>query len=154
MRAGPIKDLGTQVYSSDRFLVNKLMTPRRWDLVTFNSLQDPSVKYVKRLIGLPGEEVVIKEGMIWIDGTKMEPPEEISKLTYLASAEAWGSVERPAQLGDDEFYLLGDFTERSADSRNWIENAPGHRAGAIPRSYIQGVATVIYWPPSRWRVLR
>jgi hypothetical protein len=69
-QAGMVANVGWKVYAPDRFVVNKLLTPRRWDLVVFQSLEDPSKYYVKRLIGFPGEEVVIKDGKIWINGTQ------------------------------------------------------------------------------------
>ena len=53
-----------------------------------------------------------------------------------------------------EYFVLGDFSQQSADSRLWESGAPGHPSYAVPESYIIGVATHIYWPPSRWRILR
>jgi type IV secretory pathway protease TraF len=52
---------------------------------------------------------------------------------------------RSWDLGPDDFFVLGDFTAASSDSRDW---------GPVPRANLVGVATVIYWPPSAWRILR
>jgi signal peptidase I len=148
-KAGIVIDVAPEIFEADRFLVNKLLTPRRWDLVVFRSLQDPSIHYVKRLVGLPSEEVVMKDGAIWINGVKQDPPAEIAKLTFDAdpaiTMEGWGSPERPMQLGAGDYFVVGDFGQRSADSRMW---------GSIPRKEIEGVVTVIYWPFSRWRLFR
>jgi signal peptidase I len=107
------------------------------------------VRFVQRLVGLPGEEVVIKDGGIWINGARQEPPAEIAKLVFTAGPEGvgngWGSPERPLRLGNDEHFVLGDFSLRSADSRIW---------GALPGKNIEGVVSIIYWPPSRWRLIR
>src|SRR5206468_157593 len=65
-QAGTTSKIAPGARSADRFLVNKLLAPQRWDLIAFRSLQDPAVLYVKRLVGLPGEEVVVKDGKIWI----------------------------------------------------------------------------------------
>jgi signal peptidase I len=149
-----------RVERPDRFFVNKRLTPRRWDLIAFRSLQDPDTRYVKRLVGLPGEEIVIKDGAIWVNGVKQQPAGGIAGLYFSEApdgwgeAETWGSAERPARLGEDEYFVIGDFTLRSADSRIWNEGPPGHSPFAIPRSYVEGVATVIYWPPARWRIFR
>ena len=70
--------------SPDRFMVNKLFTPQRWDIIAFRYPKNPSVKYVRRLIGLPGEEVLIKDGAIWVNGAKQTPPESIVKLEFIA----------------------------------------------------------------------
>jgi signal peptidase I len=146
-QAGKVTDLGSTVYSPDRFLVNKLLKPQRWDLVVFRSVEDPSLYYVKRLIGFPGEEVVIDEGSIWINGTKQTPPPEIARLTFTAAPESFG-LDVPkfsTRLGDGEYFVIGDFSLRSADSRT---------QGPIPGNNIEGVAALIYWPPSRWHLFR
>jgi hypothetical protein len=65
-----------------------------------------------------------------------------------------GTKDRPAVLADDEYFVLGDFSAQSSDSRWWYEGAPGHNPYAVPRSHVRGVVTHIYWPPQRWRVLR
>jgi signal peptidase I len=144
---------------SDRFICNKLLSPQRWDLVVFRRPADPNVLWVQRLVGLPGEEVVIKEGAVWIDGKKIQPPEDITSLKYIARLEGefentWGSPEKPARLGADEYFVLGDFTNRAWDSRLWPKGAAGHPSYAVPRSHIVGVATLIYWPQARWRIFR
>jgi signal peptidase I len=137
-------------YPPDRIIANKLMTPRRWDLVVFRFPANPSVKYVKRLAGLPGEEVFIKDGAIWVNGVRLTPPESIANLEYTTEIEGampmqFGSPDQPWQLGQDEFCVLGDFSVRASDSRFW---------GPVPRANIEGVVTLTYWPVERWRIWR
>jgi signal peptidase I len=99
-------------------------------------------------VGLPGEKVQIKEKAVWINGVKAEPPADIAAIEYLPSPDRFGEPEeggREWTLGPDEYFVLGDFTTRSSDSRDW---------GPVPRENIEAVATLIYWPPARWRVLR
>ena len=136
-----------ELLPADRFICNKLLSRRRWDLIVFRH-PDLKAKYVRRLVGLPGEEVVIKEGGIWINGVRMEPPPEIAGLEFtelVHGIKGWGSPDEPARLEANEYYVLGDFANRSSDSRSWK---------AVPGSHIEGVATVIYWPPARWRIFR
>lgn len=144
--------------SGDRILVNKLLMPRRWEVAVFRYPDDPSVMYVKRVVGLPGETVVIRDGAVHINGEKLDPPESIREIEYLSemehAGELWGTENRPAVLGNDEYFMLGDFSACAKDSRLWERGAPGHPPYAVPRSYLQGVATHIYWPPARVRVLR
>jgi signal peptidase I len=149
-RAGMVSDIDPTVRTADHILVNKLFQPRRWDLVAFRALEDPSVRHVKRLVGLPGEEVMIKEGAIWINGQKQEPPADIAGLTYSAAppewqGTSWGSPARPVRLGAAECFAIGDFSLQSLHSRMW---------GPLPQTNVEGVVTVIYWPPSRWRLVR
>jgi signal peptidase I len=150
--------------NGDKFMVAKYLRPRRWDVVAFRLPSDPQTNYVKRLVGLPGETVVIKDGAVWIDGRKLDPPPSLKGLNYVTEMPSMrdmppipilaGTSDRPAVLGQDEYFVLGDFSPQSLDSRLFKKGAPGHPAYAVPESYIIGVVTHIYWPPSRWRVLR
>lgn len=153
-------ELDSTIHASDRFLVAKLFAPRRWDLVVFRSPETPSQLYVSRLIGLPGETVLIKDGAVWIDGVRQTPPASIGGIEYLSEMpdglgpDLWGSEARPATLSDDEYFVLGDFSPQSKDSRFWERGAPGHNPFAVPASYITGVVTHTYWPVERWRIHR
>jgi hypothetical protein len=62
--------------------VDKLATPRRWDIVVFRIPEEPSVVYVFRLVGLPGESVSIREGLVWINGQKQAVPPALAGLEY------------------------------------------------------------------------
>jgi len=145
----------------DRFLVTKFLRPRRWDLVALRYPADPTIMYVKRLVGLPEEEVYIDEGFVWINGQRLEPPESLQGLTYVTRLpntrflpNIWGTLDHPAKLGEGEYFVLGDFSQESSDSRLWQTGAAGHPSYAVPESYLIGVVSHIYWPPSRWRILR
>jgi signal peptidase I len=145
--------------SGDRFLVAKFLKPKRWDPVVFQYPHDPSVLYVMRLVGLPGETIHIEEGKVWADGKPLALPTSLSGLEYVSEFPEWhleirGSKDRPAKLGSNEYFVLGDFSYQSSDSRFWQDGAPGHPPFAVPESYMRGVVTHIYWPPQRWRVLR
>jgi signal peptidase I len=148
-RTSRVNDPSSDLLGPDRFVANKLLRPRRWDLVVFRYPHNPSIKLVKRLLGLPGEKVFIKESAVWVNGTKLAPPQEIAHLQYPAGDEmpvhASGSPDEPWELKENECIVLGDFTQRSADSRPW---------GPVPFSSIEGVATARYWPLSRWHVWR
>ena len=140
----------------DRLLVGKRLTPRRWDIIAFRYPEEPSVIYVKRLVGLPGERVELRDGEVTIDGQFVSKPEHLRYLNYLnlefPNMPQWGQTGHPVTLGPDEYYVLGDFSARSKDSRLWERGAPGHPPYAVPADHVVGVATEIYWPPERWRV--
>ena len=147
------------VQPADRFIVAKFLAPRRWDLVVFKCPDNPSVPFVRRVVGLPGETIHIEDGAVWINGEKLTPPDSIRGLKYLSGEEivreprqdlglrARGTAENPAVLGEDEYFVLGDFSERSMDSRFW-------GPGAVPAANLIGVVTHIGWPLARWRVFR
>lgn len=155
LQASEMRLLNHDVHQGDRILVAKFLTPLRWDLITFRSPGEPSVLYVKRLVGLPGEEVTLKDGDVWIDGKPIQKPGTISGLVYLANPfSRKDAVGGPWRLGNDEYFVLGDFSRLSKDSRLWERGAPGHPPYAVPRSQFVGITTHVYWPPTRWRVLR
>ena len=74
--------------------------------------------YIHRLVGLPGEELSIKDGRVWIGGKPLTPPDPISKLTYVAfPTRGKDAVGGPWRLGADAYFVLGDFSQRAKDSR-------------------------------------
>lgn len=112
-----------------------------------------------RLVGLPGEAIQIEGGAVWANGKELTPPDSLRGIEYLSElpgtyTDLWGSKDNRALLGDDEYFVLGDFSAQSKDSRLWKAGAPGHSPFAAPAPHIYGVVTHIYWPPQRWRVLR
>ncbi len=148
-----------QIFPADRFLVAKFLAPRRWDVVAFRSPEDPTRMYIKRIVGLPGETIRIEAGAVWVNGKKLEPPKSLRGIDYESEIpnwhfKMWGSKDRPAVLGNDEYFVLGDFSAQSMDSRMWEQGAPGHNPYAVPKSQIVGVVTHIYWPPQRWHIIR
>jgi signal peptidase I len=147
------------IQSADRFMTLKFLQPRRWDVVTFRVPSAPDEIYVKRLVGMPGEEIVIKDGAVWANGVRLTPPASLGKMEYLSEIEGYdgtlaGTENRPARLREGEYFVLGDFSAFSFDSRFWSRGAPGHAAYSVPESHLLGVVTHVYWPPSRWRELR
>ncbi|MCA9165692.1 MAG: signal peptidase I, partial [Planctomycetales bacterium] len=152
-------DVSQRILGPDRILVAKFFRPERWNLVVFRHPNDSSTLDVKRLVGLPGETIHIEGGKVWANGRQLEPPEHLDGIEYLSESSGWfdgtwGSPDRPAVLGADEYFVLGDFSLRSNDSRTWEEGAVGHNPFAVPQSHMRGVVTHIYWPPQRWRILR
>ena len=104
--------------------------PQRGDPITLKFPGDPDhKKYIKRLIGLPGDAVNINNGFVYINGTKLIEP-------YLqANTKTYPAVNRT--LGPDEYFLLGDNRDNSSDSRIW---------GVAPKRDLIGRASYIIWP--------
>ena len=148
----------------DRILVNKLEPWRRWDIVPFPHPENGQSPIAQRIAGLPGETVEIIDGTVTIDGKPLNPPPGLSpymNMLYLGRLSlslrglpGAGCTSHPIKLGSDEYYLLGDNTSRSLDSRLWERSIYNRQLGAVPADGIIGRVTAIYWPPSRWRVFR
>lgn len=112
-------------------IIYKLHPPQRGDIIVFHHPQDQTRDLIKRIIGLPGEEVEILDGQVYINGGLLQEP-------YVTS---WGGRPSRQQLGPDEYFVLGDNRPNSDDSRSW---------GGLAREMIVGKAWLAYWPPEDW----
>lgn len=99
--------------SEDVVLMNRLTydigSPKRFDVVVFQ--RDDKKSNVKRVIGLPGEVIQIKGGFIYINDQLLEAEAALGEVSLA------GLAENPIELGEDEYFLLGDNREGSEDSR-------------------------------------
>jgi signal peptidase I len=109
--------------------------PRRGDVVIFKYPVDPKKNYVKRVVGLPGDTVEIRDGVVYVNGGRLTETYKIN--------EAHGSYG-PETVKSDKLFVLGDNRDQSNDSRFW---------GELPIANVQAKAVMLYWPPSRWRLL-
>ncbi len=109
--------------------------PQRGDIVVFHIANREGADLVKRVIGLPGEIVELRDGRVFIDGTLLAEP-------YLTSFD--DSDEAPLSVPEGHYYVLGDNRAVSYDSRFM---------GPIPMEQIVGKAWVSYWPLDRLDVL-
>ena len=133
----------------ERFMVNKVLHPRRWDLVAYWSHSDPQPeRWCKRIVALPGERLRFEGGAVYINDQLMPAPPVVNGR-YHATLPVHASQPyhdgQTIVLGRDEFFVVGDNMDLSDDSR---------MLGPTPRSDMVGVVDVIYWPLNRAKVLR
>ena len=124
----------------DQLIVDKLSyrfhEPERFDIVVFPFRYEKNTKYIKRIIGLPGETVQIDmDGNIYINGEKLE--ENYGK--EVIEPDMIGRAIEPVTLGEDEYFVMGDNRNNSSDSRTEI-------VGNVSREEIIGRALVRIWP--------
>lgn len=112
-------------------MLYKFQPPRRGDIIVFHHPKNPSRDLIKRIVGLPGETIEIRQGRVYVNGALLEEP-------YVLH---WGRYSSRYVLGPDEFYVLGDNRPNSDDSHNW---------GVLSRGRIVGKAWISYWPPGEW----
>ena len=126
------------IYDGNLFMVVKAAywfeDPGRGDVIVFLYPLDPQQKFVKRVIGLPGETIECKGGIVYIDGKPIEEP-------YVqGTTSEFNATEVP----EGYYFVMGDNRQNSADSRSW---------GFLPREDIIGRAYFVYWPFHNWHLL-
>lgn len=125
------------LHSGQFLIVNKALykwlgDPERGDIVVLEPPRVPDRDYIKRIVGLPGETVEVRQGQVYVNGKPLDERYLQRRGSYTAA---------PITLAATEYYVLGDNRDNSNDSHNW---------GPLPRSNIVGKAWVIYWPIRDW----
>ena len=118
-------------YNNDR--------PKRGDIIVFGFPEDPKKHFVHRVIGFGGEMIEIKDGAILINGKILEH-NNIKKHLY-ANGGYYGAEGKSILIPENHFFVLGDCSEKSYDSRFW---------GFLPKKNLIAIATKIYWPLNRF----
>ena len=125
------------IHDRDRILVDHvtylLASVQRGDVVVLRYPLDPSLDYIKRVIGLPGDDISIAHGEVWVNGVRLEEP-------YVAesSIEPWTTLGTTVRRG--HYFVLGDNRRRSSDSREF---------GQVPLEYLRGKVRFRLWPLER-----
>lgn len=119
--------------TTDGKVLAKTGDPERGDIVVFKFPEDESKDFIKRVIGLPGETLEVRDKIVYINGAAIDEPYVVhSKYTTMPIRDNFGPVVIP----EGEFFVMGDNREGSYDSRWW---------GPVKRQKIVGKALVIYW---------
>jgi len=118
----------------------RLNQPRRGDIIVFRYPKDPQEFFIKRIIGLPGESVQIKDGHVTVYNQD-NPDGFVLAENYLApEIQTNGLTEEKVNLGNNEFYVLGDNRNQSKDSRYF---------GPVDKSFLIGRVMFRGWPFNR-----
>lgn len=124
--------------NGEYILVNRLAyktgVPERGDIIVFRFPSDEGQDLIKRVIGLPGETVHIGDGIVTINGIRLEEP-------YIAQTPLY---QGEWVVPEGYLFVLGDNRNDSRDSHQW---------GLLPIENVIGKSVVIYWPPEEWKVI-
>lgn len=132
-------------YSEDRMLPGR--DPGRWDIVVFKSVEHRVEKdtLVKRIVGLPGERILIRDGTVYADGEPLELPPDMPDVYYTSPPQSngYGLIADDAHslVPPEHYLLLGDNSDQSRDGR-WF--------GFVPEHHLLGRVSSIWWPVPRW----
>lgn len=152
----PSGSMKPTLQEGDKIMVNKLLygpkipftdyrlpslrQPKRGDIVVFIYPEDKKKDFIKRLIAFEGENVEVSGGNIMIDGKPVTDQPEIRKIYYY-NRGYYGEAGRPVTVPENSYFVLGDNSSSSKDSRYW---------GFVPKRNVIGRAMFIWWPP--WRI--
>ncbi|MFA5356442.1 MAG: signal peptidase I [Candidatus Omnitrophota bacterium] len=155
----PTGSMRTTLIEGDLILVNKFIygakiplternlpavrQPKRGDVVVFIYPVNPKKDFIKRLVGLPGDTVEIRDGTIYINDKPLL--DNVFSLRYYYNRGDFAGEGMKIKVPEGNYFVLGDNSASSQDSRYW---------GFVPRSNILGEALVIYWPPKRIRIIK
>ena len=131
------------VFSPAASAAERLLLPtgevQRGDIVVFKFPKAPERDFIKRVVGLPGETLEVRDKTVQIDGVPLDEPYLPARMTSLP-AGAFSVDGRdnfgPVSIPDGHYFVMGDNRDNSEDSRYW---------GTLPHGYLKGKAVVVYW---------
>ena len=131
------------LHNGDRMVLSKVGDIHRFDVVILKA-PDENVEYIKRVIGMPGDTVEMKSGVLYINGKKVDQPfintEALAKQTVFIDDFTLASLTGESKVPEGKYFVLGDNRGVSKDSR---------MIGFIDRSAIEGKAVFTIWPFGR-----
>lgn len=140
------QSMETTLQDGDNLIVDKISyrfhDPSRYDIIVFPYKYEENTFYIKRIIGLPGETVQVKDGYTYINGKKLT-----SDIYGREVMDEPGIAEEPIKLGSDEYFVLGDNRNHSQDSRDPY-------VGVLKRSDLMGRAFVRIHPLNKFGVIK
>ncbi len=117
----------------------KFSDPKRGDVVVFKSPQNPDIDFIKRIIGLPGDEIKLENNHFYINGKVLEEP--YIGINVTTHQGAYLKEGKDIVVPEDHIFVVGDNRSRSSDSREW---------GTIHKDAIIGRSQLVYWPFSKF----
>jgi len=121
----------------------KFNYPKRGDVIVFNYPEEPKRAFVKRMIAKGGDVVEIKDGKIYVNSEEFDHP--CVKNIYYYNRGDYGLIGQKIVVPQNSYYVLGDNSRSSRDSRFW---------GFVDDKYLIGKAFFIYWPLNRIRIVK
>lgn len=147
----PFQVSGSSMYPTfvdKEYILTNLITIRlnevkRGDIIVFKAPVDKEKDYIKRIIGLPGDTVMVQDGAVYLNGQKLD------ETSYLHGVETYGGrfLQNgvPVKVPPGDYIVMGDNRPGSSDSREW---------GFVSKNEIIGKSFFVYWPLNKWRAVK
>jgi signal peptidase I len=150
----PTPSMAATLTPGDHVLVDRLAyrvkAPQRGDVVVFHPPGQEAV-YIKRIIGVPGDTISLRDGAVYVNGRRLDEPYVKESAGALERTDPWSSdataswsLITPYVVPAGNYFVMGDNRTDSDDSRDW---------GPVPRAAILGEAVVTFWPLGHLRLL-
>jgi signal peptidase I len=139
----PSGSMRPTLMEGDKLFVNKFIYRfkpiQRGDIIVFKYPGEPKKDFIKRLVAFGGETVELRDGKILVDGEVLEDAQTFGKFYYY-NHDPFGGPHEKIRVPEDSYYVLGDNSANSTDSRFW---------GFVPKKNIIGKAIFRWWPLNR-----
>lgn len=131
-------------YVLTNLIVLRFDNPKHGDVVVFQAPVDAEKDFIKRVIGIPGDTVMIKDGNVYLNGNKLDESAYLKNdvKTYGGS---FLKENEPVTVPQDQYFVMGDNRTYSSDSREW---------GFVKKSAVIGESFFVYWPPNHMRTIK
>ncbi len=143
----PSGSMHPTLLEGDRILVSKFTyrfrEPRRGEIIVFRFPENPKRPFIKRLAAVGGDDIAIREGQVIVNDRPIDSP--VMQHLFYYNQGQYGQEGEAVHIPPDSYFVLGDNSGSSHDSRFW---------GFVPKRLLIGKALCIFWPPNRIRILR
>ncbi|HSX40312.1 MAG TPA: signal peptidase I [Candidatus Saccharimonadales bacterium] len=136
-------------YQDGEYILTNLVVlhfkmPQLGDVVVFTAPKEPDKDFIKRVIGMAGDQIMLKSGSVYRNGTLLNENKYLDPnvKTYGGSFLAEGAQ---VTVPEDSYFVLGDNRPNSSDSREW---------GFVKKDLLIGESFFVYWPPNKMELIR
>lgn len=135
-------------YNNEYVLTNlislRFQNPKRGDVIVFKAPLDQEKDYIKRVIGIPGDSISIKNGKIYLNGNQLNETDYLKSDTNTYPGN-FLTEDNTITVPESKYFVLGDNRINSSDSREW---------GFVKKGEIIGSSMLVYWPIGRMRLIK